>query len=125
MRQGKIISISATLGATAVILGAFGAHALKARVEERMLLVFETAVRYQMYHALAIGLIAALSMGSASKRLTQATYFMTVGTLIFSGSLYALVASGFGPLGAITPLGGVCLIIGWILLILEGISRKD
>jgi uncharacterized membrane protein YgdD (TMEM256/DUF423 family) len=100
----------------AVAAGAFGAHALRARLSPELLAVFETGARYQMYHAL--GLIAA---GWAAARwpggLTQwAGWLFVVGTLLFSGSLYALALSGVRWLGAITPLGGVAFLVGWVCL---------
>lgn len=100
----------------AVAAGAFGAHALRARLSPELLAVFETGARYQMYHAL--GLIAA---GWAVARwpggLTQwAGWLFVVGTLLFSGSLYALALSGVRWLGAITPLGGIAFLVGWLCL---------
>ena len=114
--------------AVAVAAGAFGAHALRARVEPRLLEVFETGARYQMYHALALlavawwisrgsGLVAALGGSPPGARLAVASGWLFVaGTVLFSGSLYAMALTGFRALGAITPLGGVCLIAGWLCL---------
>lgn len=109
-----------TLGALsafiAVALGAFGAHALKARLDAPLLAVFETAVRYQMTHALAL-----LAVGWACTRwpgrvLTASGWLFVAGTLLFSGSLYALSLTGLRGLGAITPLGGVAWLAGWACL---------
>jgi uncharacterized membrane protein YgdD (TMEM256/DUF423 family) len=108
-----------------VALGAFGAHGLKSNLEaqglsdyelDRKLANWETAARYQMYHGLAllaVGLLAARQCGWA---INLAGTTMTVGTLIFSGCLYALVLSGFDKLGAIVPIGGGLMIVGWICL---------
>ena len=107
----------ALLGALAVILGAFGAHALRAHLEARDLEIFETAVRYQMYHAFA--LIAASWLLSRNVPYAgHAAWAFIVGVAIFSGSLYLMVATGQRWLGAITPIGGVAMIAGWCLLAL-------
>jgi uncharacterized membrane protein YgdD (TMEM256/DUF423 family) len=102
--------------AIAVSAGAFGAHALKARLEPDMLAVFEVGARYQMYHAL--GLVAcAYALTRWPGALTSASGWLFVaGTLVFSGSLYALALTGTRWFGAITPLGGLALIAGWLCL---------
>ncbi|MGC4001049.1 MAG: DUF423 domain-containing protein [Anaeromyxobacter sp.] len=103
-------------GAVAVAAGAFGAHALKARLAPDLLAVFQTGAQYQMYHALALlaaGWVAARAPGGAS---TVAGVGFLLGTVLFSGSLYALALSGVRGLGAITPLGGVAFIAGWVAL---------
>jgi uncharacterized membrane protein YgdD (TMEM256/DUF423 family) len=111
--------LAATLGASlagvAVALGAFGAHALKSRVDARMLEVFETAVRYQMYHALGL-LAVAYYLGQEAPGAGAAAWSFLAGILIFSGSLYVMVLTGHRWLGAITPIGGVAFMIGWALL---------
>jgi len=100
----------------AVTLGAFGAHGLRGRLSPEMMAVFQTAVQYQMYHALAILLVAA-TMGHLSGWLIQtAGWAFVVGIVLFSGSLYALALSGVTILGAITPIGGVAFLIGWACL---------
>lgn len=115
-----------TLGAgsafLAVAAGAFGAHALRTRLPADLLQVFETAARYQMYHAL--GLVAvAWVVGRWPGELPQwAGWLFVVGTILFSGSLYALALSGVRWLGAITPLGGVAFLAGWVCLALA--ARK-
>lgn len=107
--------VGSILALSAVVLGAFGAHALKARlVAESSTAVWETAVRYQMWHALALLLIALLSEKRPVPKSIGAC--MIIGTILFSGSLYALALGGPGWLGPITPLGGLCLIAGWALL---------
>ena len=97
-----------------MILGAFASHALKDRLSEQALAIWETGTKYQMYHALALIAIALLIARFPSSRLfVVAGYAFISGILIFSGSLYALSLSGIKWLGAITPLGGVALIVGW------------
>jgi uncharacterized membrane protein YgdD (TMEM256/DUF423 family) len=108
-------ALSAGLGVAA---GAFGAHALRARLEPRLLEVFETAVRYQMYHALALLAVAWLASRVPGSMSTAAGWLFVAGTVIFSGSLYAMVFTGVRALGAITPIGGVCFIAGWVCLAL-------
>lgn len=104
-------SVSAGL---AVAAGAFGAHGLKERLSERMLDVFETGARYQMYHALALLAVAWLALRwPESRAVTTAGWAFVVGTVVFSGSLYALALSGVRWLGAITPIGGVAFLVGW------------
>jgi uncharacterized membrane protein YgdD (TMEM256/DUF423 family) len=104
-------------GFLGVVFGAFGAHALKSRLSPDMLVVFETGVRYQMYHAFAIMIVAAAigRIGDANL-LVLAGWFFVAGVLLFSGSLYALSLSGVGVLGAITPVGGLLFLIGWACL---------
>ena len=97
----------------AVTLGAFGSHSLKAVLAPEMLAVFETGVRYQMYHALAL-----LAVGWAAHQYPQASFHIAgwlfaAGIIVFSGSLYVLALSGVRWLGAVTPLGGLCFLAGW------------
>lgn len=113
------LAIAGAFGGMAVILGAFASHALKDSLSDRALAIWETGTRYQMYHALALILIALLiTRFPNSTLLSVAGFAFIAGTFIFSGSLYALSLSGIKFLGAITPLGGVALIIGWICLTL-------
>ena len=109
-------ALGALSGFIGVALGAFGAHALKGRLDVGLLATFEIGVRYQLYHALAL-----LAVGWACTRwpgtLTVASGWLFVaGTIIFSGSLYALALSGARWLGAVTPLGGLALLAGWLCL---------
>ena len=102
----------------AVILGAFGAHGLKKILPPDLLTVFATGVQYHFYHALgliAVGLIAIHLPASFQLRLSG--WLMVAGILLFSGSLYLLAITGVRWLGAITPLGGVCFIVAWLLLV--------
>ncbi|MBW4471087.1 MAG: DUF423 domain-containing protein [Stenomitos rutilans HA7619-LM2] len=109
------LTIAAVLAGLAVAAGAFASHALKERLTERALDIFETAARYQMYHALALFLVAVLlsRAESAPTTLSVAGYAFIAGTAIFSGSLYALSLTGIKWLGAITPLGGTAFLVGW------------
>ena len=107
------VMMGALSGAIAVAAGAFGAHALRARLEPRMLDVFETAARYQMYHALALFAVAWATTRWPGSLTTAAGWLFVAGTLIFSGSLYAMTFTGIRALGAITPIGGGCFIAGW------------
>lgn len=111
------LQFAALSGALAVSLGAFGAHALKARLTESGLLgTYETAVAYHFYHTLALLAIGLLAMKFPSATLNWSGYAMMAGILIFSGSLYVLSLSGIKWLGAITPIGGLAMIVGWVLL---------
>jgi len=103
------------LGALAVVLGAFGAHALRSVLAVRDLEIFETAVRYQMYHAFAL-LAAAWLLSRNVPYAGGAAWAFIIGVTIFSGSLYLMVATGQRWLGAITPIGGAAMIVGWCLL---------
>jgi uncharacterized membrane protein YgdD (TMEM256/DUF423 family) len=108
--------LGAIFGFLGVGLGAFGAHGLRARLSPEMLAVFETGVRYQMYHALAL-ILTAIAMARFSGWLVPtAGWCFVAGILLFSGSLYALALSGVTLLGAITPLGGLAFLAGWAFL---------
>jgi uncharacterized membrane protein YgdD (TMEM256/DUF423 family) len=109
-------TIGALSGAMGVAAGAFGAHALRARVEPRLLEVFETGARYQLYHALALLAVAWASSRWPGTLTTAAGWLFVAGTVLFSGSLYAMTLTGVRALGAITPLGGVAFIAGWVCL---------
>lgn len=106
-------------GAVAVMLGAFGAHTLRSSLSADLLNTFETGVRYQMYHALALLAIAfAISRYGPSDLLSAGGWLFIAGTILFSGSLYLLAATDTKWLGAITPIGGVSFIGGWLCLAL-------
>lgn len=118
--------IGAILGGLSVAGGAFGAHALKGQLSDRALEIFETGIRYQMYHALAL-LAVGLLLGrseAAIPLLTTAGFAFSLGVILFSGSLYALSFSGVKVLGAIAPLGGLSLMIGWACLAIAAFSFK-
>ncbi|SJZ53785.1 DUF423 domain-containing protein [Sediminibacterium ginsengisoli] len=128
MHKG-FLSAAALIGAIAVILGAFGAHALKAVLDEQALITYETAVRYQFYHVFALALTGILYGNWPDPRLKLAGRFFITGIVLFSGSLYLLTyahaagISGLRFLGPVTPLGGAFLIAGWLMLFL-GIRKK-
>lgn len=108
----------------AVMAGAFGAHGLRAQVSARALEVFQTAVTYQVYHALALVLVALLTAFGIHRRLlTLAAGFFLAGILLFSGSLYLLVLTELSWPGPITPVGGVCFMVGWALVVAAGLRR--
>ncbi len=109
------LSVAAILGGLSVAAGAFASHALKEKISERALEIFETGARYQMYHALALFLVALLiaRTDSPPATLIATGWLFMIGIGIFSGSLYALSLTDIKLLGAITPLGGVAFIAGW------------
>jgi uncharacterized membrane protein YgdD (TMEM256/DUF423 family) len=113
--------IGAVGGFLAVGLGAFGAHGLRSRLSPEMLAVFETGVRYHMYHALAI-IAVGLMMPSPGGWLTRLSgWAFTIGIVLFSGSLYALALTGVTTWGAVTPLGGLAFLVGWACLIVAAL----
>ena len=111
-----LLIIGSLFAALSVLLGAFGAHALKNRLSIEDLAIFEIAVRYQMYHALGLLFMGVTSFYLTEKVVSIPAYFMILGIIIFSGSLLLLVFTNLRWFGAITPIGGFCLIIGWLLL---------
>ena len=111
-------SLGAVSGLVAVAAGAFGAHALRARLDPSALAVFETGARYQMYHALALIAVAWAAARWPGPWPGRAGWLFVAGTLLFSGSLYALALSGIRALGAVTPFGGVAFLAGWLCLAL-------
>ena len=113
------LSAAAVFGFLGVAFGAFGAHALKNRLDPYYLDVFKTGVQYQMYHALALLAVALLikfQPNEANNLLNYAGWAFMIGIIIFSGSLYILSVSGIKIMGAITPLGGLSFLVGWALL---------
>lgn len=128
MHKGFLVT-AAFMGAITVMLGAFGAHALKKMVNEQALSSFETAVRYQFYHVFALALVGILYAGYPNKSLKAAGQLFILGTIFFSGSLYLLTyGAGTGVsvtwAGPVTPLGGAMLIIGWICLGLGMLKKR-
>jgi len=109
-------AIGALSGFIGVALGAFGAHALKNRLDPDLLAAFEVGVRYQMYHAFALLAVGWAQTRWAGKLLTASGWLFVAGTVIFSGSLYALSLTGLRWLGAVTPVGGLALLAGWLCL---------
>jgi len=125
--KGSIIS-GAIHGFLVVALGAFGAHALDAVLDDYGKGIWETAVQYQMFHAialLAIGIIMSPKLFGSIKQLKVAAVCMNLGIIFFSGSLYILAISGIKILGAITPIGGVLFLAGWILLLVSTLKHKN
>jgi uncharacterized membrane protein YgdD (TMEM256/DUF423 family) len=108
--------LGALVGALSVVLGAFGAHALRSRLDPAMMAVFETAVRYQFLHAIALLFVGRHGAGAARAGATLAGALFACGIVLFSGSLYALVFTRLTWWGAVTPLGGVAFIAGWLAL---------
>ncbi|MBT9314309.1 DUF423 domain-containing protein [Leptothoe spongobia] len=120
------LAIASILGGLSVAGGAFGAHALKEQLTEKALATFELGTRYQMYHSLALLLVGLLWLQLPNNSwLGSASWAFIVGIVIFSGSLYGLSLSGIKILGAITPLGGLALIIGWGLLATAALSLTN
>jgi len=113
----------ALAAAIAVALGAFGAHGLKSRVPPDLLAVFETGVRYHMYHALGLLAVAWIASRAPGPWCHAAGWLFLGGIVVFSGSLYLLVFTGARWLGAITPLGGLAFILGWVALAVAHAAR--
>ncbi|WP_287127921.1 DUF423 domain-containing protein [Candidatus Cyanaurora vandensis] len=114
----------AGLGLLAVAAGAFGSHLLRDSLDVARLEIFQTAARYQMYHALALLLVANLGEAWSRRWTNWAGWCFVGGTVIFAGSLYGLSLTGIRVLGAITPLGGLLLMAGWGLLMLAGLQKS-
>ena len=114
--ERHFLGIGAISAFIAVAAGAFGAHALKDIVSPDRLTVWETAARYQMYHALGLLVVAYLAGQKSAGPARISGWLFVAGTILFSGSLYALTLSGVTLLGAITPLGGVAFLVGWLIL---------
>jgi uncharacterized membrane protein YgdD (TMEM256/DUF423 family) len=110
--------IGALAGFIGVALGAFGAHGLRSRLSSEMLAVFETGVRYQMYHALALLLTAAAMARIDGWWVMTAGWCFVAGIVLFSGSLYALALTGVTTFGAVTPVGGLAFLAGWACLVI-------
>jgi uncharacterized membrane protein YgdD (TMEM256/DUF423 family) len=128
--MGKTALIAgAFLGMTAVLLGAFGAHGLRELLDAKGLQVYETGIKYQFYHALFLLAIASINWNSGL-RARWSCRLAIIGTVLFSGSLYLLSAGilvgiDFRPLGLITPIGGVLLVIAWLLLLIDFTAKKS
>ncbi|MFA7571894.1 MAG: DUF423 domain-containing protein [Sulfurimonadaceae bacterium] len=112
----KFLIMACLLMAIAVSLGAFGAHGLKKIITSDMLSVYQTGVQYQFYHALGLLGVAFIAHVNSTKLVNMAGNLMFTGVMIFSGSLYLLVILNIKWLGAITPIGGVLMVISWVLL---------
>jgi uncharacterized membrane protein YgdD (TMEM256/DUF423 family) len=112
----KVVALAAALIALATVFGAFGAHALKAHLSQDKLQVYETAVRYHFYHALGLLAIGVLLRSNDADLLRWSALLVFVGIVLFSGSLYLLTFGGPRLLGIVTPIGGLALIVGWMLV---------
>ncbi len=118
-----LLGAGALFAGLAVAAGAMGAHGLRALLSDHMLVVYETAVRYQMYHALTLLVLAALAPHLPRCALRWSAGFFVAGILLFSGSLYALALTGTRPLGMLTPIGGSCFLLGWLSLLWAAVRR--
>jgi len=116
MKNRNILAAGAIFMALAVLAGAFGAHALKSILSPEMLAVYKTGVEYHFYHALGLLMIGLIGFQFQSKWISRAAVLIISGIILFSGSLYALSILGVKILGAITPIGGVAFVAGWICL---------
>jgi uncharacterized membrane protein YgdD (TMEM256/DUF423 family) len=114
--ERTFFGLGALVALVGVALGAFGAHGLRGTLGPADLATFETGVRYQVYHAFALFAVAWASSRWPSAAVTAAGWLFVAGVVVFSGSLYVLVLSGQRWLGAVTPLGGLCFLVGWALL---------
>lgn len=122
MMEKIFFTLGSLFAGLSVAFGAFGAHALRERLDERMLANFETGARYQMYHALALLAVAwAVSRFSPSQLPVYAGWLFVAGIILFSGSLYLMAFTGQRWLGAVTPLGGVAFLAGWVCLIITAL----
>ena len=113
------IKLGGILGGLSVMFGAFGAHSLKERLTEKSLATFQTGVQYQFMHSIALILVGLLSLHFADEykeKIERPGWFFLAGIILFSGSLYSLALGGPRWLGPVTPLGGLCFMIGWVLL---------
>lgn len=132
MQQRTLLRLTALLGAASVGIGAFAAHGLEALVTADRLEIFQTGVRYQVYHTLAIGSVTALITSPTvnARRLSLAVYLWLVGIVVFCGSLYLLTLREYhgiptGLLGPITPLGGLFFIAGWVVLFFSPSRKRE
>ncbi len=126
--NNKILALGAFLGGLSVILGAFGAHGLKELIAPESLQVFETGVRYQMYHAFLLLIIGSIRLID-DKTQKIICYLVLFGVLLFSGSIYGLATNSlttfdFTSIGFITPIGGLLLILAWVLLLIKFLKNK-
>lgn len=117
------IEIGAILLTLAVIIGAFGAHGLKSKISPEMLQIYKTGVEYHFYHALGILIIAVIGMHLQSNLIMWSGICMFAGIVLFSGSLYVMAVTGVKWLGAVTPIGGLSFVAGWILLFLAAFKH--
>jgi len=119
MKPNVWITLGASSGFISVAMGAFGAHALSQRLTERALDIYKTAAQYQIYHALALMGVGLWSAAYSTSQANLSGWCFTLGTLVFSGSLYALALTDIKILGAITPIGGVLFLVGWAAFVVQ------
>lgn len=124
MKNRNILLAGAVFMAVGVLLGAFGAHALKKVLSPEMLSIYKTGVEYQFYHALGLLAIGLVGFHIESKWFRWSGILLIIGIIIFSGSLYALSISGIKILGAITPIGGLSFVAGWVCLAVGVATKK-
>ena len=122
--MNRFLALGSLFAFLAVAAGAFGAHALRSRLSAESLGIFETAARYQMYHALALLAVAWVTEKSPGRFEVWAGWLFAVGIMIFSGSLYLLAITGMRWLGAITPIGGVAFLAGWACLAVHALKSR-
>lgn len=125
MKNKQILVMGAVFMALTVLLGAFGAHALKKVLSSDMLAIYQTAVQYQFYHSLGLLVVGTIGLHYPPKWIRWSGIFLMAGIVLFSGSLYVLAFSGIKAFGAITPIGGVSFVIGWVMLVVGIIQRKQ
>jgi uncharacterized membrane protein YgdD (TMEM256/DUF423 family) len=118
-----LLSFAAFSAMFSVVLGAFAAHGLKSKLSETLLNTFQTGVQYQMYHSLAVILLVILYRQMPQSLLLYSSGFMLAGIILFSGSLYMLALTQIKWFGPVTPLGGICFIVGWALLIAAALKE--
>jgi uncharacterized membrane protein YgdD (TMEM256/DUF423 family) len=118
-----LLSFAAFSAMFSVVLGAFAAHGLKSKLSETLLNTFQTGVQYQMYHSLAVILLVILYRQMPQSLLLYSSGFMLAGIILFSGSLYMLALTQNKWFGPVTPLGGICFIVGWALLIAAALKE--
>jgi uncharacterized membrane protein YgdD (TMEM256/DUF423 family) len=117
-----MLSLAGTNAALAIALGAFGAHALRARLEPRLLEIFQTAVLYHLFHALGLALVGLAALKIVNSRaLAGSGWLMLTGIVLFCGSLYLLSVTGAGWFGGVTPLGGLAFVLAWILFVVAAL----
>ncbi|UZE96682.1 DUF423 domain-containing protein [Alkalimarinus alittae] len=122
-----IIALGAVLSFCSVTAGAFGAHGARPLLSEKLFSVYETAVEYQFYHSIAllvVGVMLALPLSINEKYLKVAVVSFLLGILLFSGSLYLYAFTGMSKLGMITPVGGFCFLVGWLMIALSACSTS-
>ena len=120
-----ITRVAATFGFLAVCIGAFGAHALKDTLTNHdTLATFNTGVQYHFYHSLALLFIAQLASNNKCRHIKRSAVAFSIGIIIFSGSLYTLALTGIKTFGAITPLGGLAFLLGWLFLFLAKLKKN-